>query len=320
MIGVTPDIIRPAAPREVAVSFAEGVDVNGNPQTALAVDMSPYLLLHGKELTLRQYQDSKREQDLSRVQLSLAYAKAAGSDDPARRMGAAIHWTIWDDGDLRLDKDLVACLENAESGVVPEFAPAPEERKRGAGQAGTNQPDYFEAVAAKCRADSLKRDWNKSAMDVGIAPNWIDRKGGGDSFGWNGLGLWTSWSRGFENACFQENSQIILHARYRTSEAAPTGNRFLPYSDRDSLSFGAKYRCGNPKRMVFFQGLFAETKPDGQAAGHTYILSVGTEVALGSNLWIELELGEISGYRNQDNAAFFTGQIKGAFPEEKTTK
>lgn len=316
MLGVTPGIIRPASPRGLALSLLEGLDVRGNAQLAIAVDMAPYLLFSGKGLSLQQYQDGKKERDLSRIQLSFAVSKASSDEDNARRVGAAVNWTIWDDGDLRLDKDLVACLDRAASGIATDDDSEPAS----AGEGGPKQAAYSEVSAARCRKESLKRNWNRSAMDVGFAPAWIDRSGSGNSFGWDGLGLWTSWSRGFDNACLKENSQIILHARYRGDEAEPSGNRFVPYSDSDTLSFGAKYRCGNPQRMVFLQGLRVETKPDGQTAGASYLFSVGTELAIGDNLWLEFELGTINGRRNEDNAGFITGQIKGAFPEGTATK
>jgi hypothetical protein len=314
MLGLTPAIIRPATPRGLALSYMEGVDVNGDVQDAFAVDMSPYLLLFGKGLSLQQYRDSKGEQDLSRIQLSFSIAKGSSDNDKARRYGAAISWTIWDDGDLRLDKGLSSCLEGA---------PAPSGAAPGPAENGQAKPPPAGAPVGPrsniCREEGLKRNWNKSAMDVGIAPSWIDRNGKGDSSGWDGLGLWTSLSYGFDKfESLKDNSQIIVHARYRKDEAVPGPVQHAPFSDHDSFSLGARYRYGEPQRTAFLQLLAVQTKPEGQASDRSYIYSAGAELGIRDNLWFELEAGGISGYRNLGAGGFVTVQLKGALPEKAT--
>jgi hypothetical protein len=65
-------ITRPASPRKLAFSVVEGFDQNGKIQSGITADMSPYLLLREKELTLEKYQNSTKAQGLSRIQLSFA--------------------------------------------------------------------------------------------------------------------------------------------------------------------------------------------------------------------------------------------------------
>ena len=78
-------------------------------------------------------------------------------------------------------------------------------------------------------------------MDVGFAPSWIDHNGKGDSLGWDGLGLWTSLSYGFDKyESLKDNSQIIFQARYRLDESVPGTNKYLPFSDSDSFTLAAK--------------------------------------------------------------------------------
>jgi len=319
MLGLTPEIIRPASPRGLALSYMEGIDVNDNVQDAIAVDVAPYLLFSGKKLSLQQFRDSKRVRNLSRIQLSFAVAKGSSDNDEARRFGASIHWTIWDDGDLRLDKGLSDCLEQTGQGAPSSTAP-------GLQQAGQTGPSPVDAASAEprskiCREESLERNWNRSAMDVGFAPSWIDQNGKGDSLGWDGFGLWTSLSYGFDKfESLKDNSQIIVHARYRMDEKVPGTNKYASFPDRDSFSLGAKYRYGEPQRVVFLQLLGVQTKPEGQATDRSYIYSAGVEVGIIDNLWFELELGGISGYRNPGAGGFVTVQLKGAFPEKKATK
>jgi hypothetical protein len=318
MLGLTPAIIRPASPRALALSFMDGIDVNGNTQDAIAVDMAPYLLFFGKELSLQQYRDKKWEQDLSRIQLSFALAKASSDTDKARRYGAAINWTIWDDGDLRLDKGLSDCLEQTQQGApsssLSGTAPGPQQ----AGRPSSSPVDASAEPRPKsCREESLKRNWNRSSMDVGFAPSWIDQNGKGDSLAWNGFGLWTSLSYGFDKfESLKDNSQIIVHARYRMDEKVPGSNKDVPFSDHDSFSFGAKYRYGEPQRVLFLQLLGVQTKPEGQASDRSYIYSAGVEVGIIDNLWFELELGESAGIGTRVRG-FVTVQLRGV-PGEKS--
>ena len=318
-LGLTPDVIRPASPRRLALSFMEGLpDVKGDIQDAIAVDMAPYLLFPGKEISLQQYRDSKWEQGLSRIQLSFALEKGLPDiDTKMRRLGVALSWTIWDDGDLRLDKGLSTCLDQNQQGV-PTSSPsgtAPELMEDGQARPSAG------SRAEMCRAESLKRNWNKSAMDVGIAPSWMDRSGNGHNLGWDGLGLWTSLSYGFDKfESLKDNSQIIFHARYRMDEAVTVPNKYVPFSNHDTFSLGARYRYGESQWVGFFQLLGVQTKPQEQATDRSYIYSAGVEVGIIDNLWFELELGAIGGHRNPGAGGFMTVQLKGAFPEKKATK
>ena len=322
MLGLTPAIMRPATPRGLAMSYMEGMDFNGDIQDAIAVDMAPYLLFSGKELSLQQYRDSARERDLSRIQLSIAIAKGSSDNDKARRFGAAMRWTIWDDGDLRLDKDLIACLDQDQQSAPASSSFDMAPRQPVSGRARTSPVDASIGPRAKiCRAESLKRNWNRSAMDVGFAPSWIDHNGKGDSLGWDGLGLWTSLSYGFDKyESLKDNSQIIFQARYRLDESVPGPNKYLPFSDRDSFTLGAKYRYGEPRQVAFLQGLIVQTKPEGQAVDRSYIYSVGAELGIVDNLWFELEMGEIGGVKSEGKGGVVTVELKGAFPERKGRK
>ena len=103
-------------------------------------------------------------------------------------------------------------------------------------------------------------------------------------------------------------------------EKVPGPNKYVPFSDHDSFSLGAKYRYGEPQRVAFLQLLGVQTKPDGQATDRSYVYSIGAEIGIIDHLWFELELGGIGGYRNQGAGGFMTVQLRGAFPEKKATK
>ena len=318
MIGVTPAIVPPAPSRRLVTSVMESVDMNANPETAIAVDAVPYLW-YVKEPSLQQYRENKREQALSRILVSIALSNTSTDNDTASRIGTAIRWSIWDESDPRLDEDLVACLEEPETETEAQNLGTllPHEAEQ------IFSPDYlYEARAKQCGKESYKRNWNRSAMAVGLARAWIYKNGNGDGFTSDGIGLWTSLSYGFDRfESLRDRSQIIVHARYRTDEAVPGAGKSPEYTDHNTFSLGARYRwSADPRSTLFLQELVVEKKPEGRDRDRCYIFSIGAEVRSNDNFWGEVEVGLISGYNNDRVPGFLTALIKVAFPEGKTKK
>jgi hypothetical protein len=320
MLSEVPRIIRPATGRELAFSFMEGSNVNGSSLLALSVDMAPYFLFSSKELSLKEYQDSKRAQDLSRIQVSLAYAQDLGIDADAKRFGAAVHWKIWDDGDIRLDNELMACLDRAQTSEITDYSSGGGTTKTIPAQ--FSRGNFAESFAQRCGEDSYRRNWNKSAADVGIAQAWIADKANGGSVRMNGIGVWASYSYGFDGfGKVRNDSQIVLHARYITDQTAAGGTQYVHFTDRDIVYIGAKYRWSDDtRRTVFLQDMIISKKTATQSRVESNVLSIGAEIRGGDNLWAEVETGLIGGYGSSSPPGFFMVQIKMAFPESKATK
>jgi hypothetical protein len=81
----TQTITHPATPRALATSLLNGVDQNGNFQTGVAIDTTPYLLFYGNDVTLEKYQQSQVIRFLSRTQFSFATTKGASESDKSAR-------------------------------------------------------------------------------------------------------------------------------------------------------------------------------------------------------------------------------------------
>jgi len=59
VLGVTPEqVIRPDTPKAFGTALLNGVDPNGNLQSGIAIDFSPYYLFAGRYLTLQKYRSS----------------------------------------------------------------------------------------------------------------------------------------------------------------------------------------------------------------------------------------------------------------------
>jgi hypothetical protein len=314
MLDLTEDITPPAGPRELALSLLTGYDVNGNLETAASVDISPYLLFKGGDLTLKQYQESKRLQMLSRIQMSLAVAKAMSDQDKAMRIGTSVRWTIWDDGDLRLDNEYQNCLDAAESSEEqPPAVPA-------------NMLSFFAEPMSRteyCRVQSMRNSWNRSSMDVGFAPSWIEPEGIGLSLKSNGYGLWTTWSYGFDRfESLKHNSQLLLQARYRKNDQIPINSVYAlnnvfasTYVNRDSTTLGVKYRWSiDPRFLCFVQLLHEQATTEGIGDTRQYIWSLGSEIELTESFWLSFEMS------GQGNPGFLSLQLRYAFPESKAVR
>ncbi|HZI49982.1 MAG TPA: hypothetical protein VFD75_19440, partial [Pyrinomonadaceae bacterium] len=89
VLGFTPNtVVRPASPKAFATSLLNGLDQNGNFQSGLAFDLTPFMLVNGENITIKDYNDHYLTRLLSRTQFSFATTKGASSDDTATRLAA----------------------------------------------------------------------------------------------------------------------------------------------------------------------------------------------------------------------------------------
>ncbi|OGF58668.1 MAG: hypothetical protein A2Y62_03960 [Candidatus Fischerbacteria bacterium RBG_13_37_8] len=319
ILGVTPEsITRPASPRELALSFLQGLDPAGNFQSGLAIDTAPYLLFFGKGLTLEDYKKNIMKRELSRIQFSLATAKGIKEEDKAMRLSFGFRWVLWDEGDVRLDKTLIECIDEAHKEALEKFPsgktldPSEEEERM------NRVAKYVEDQAIICRRECQKRNWNKSALDIGIAPSWISNDGTTNNVAWNGIGIWTSFSYGFNNfKSLKNKAQITFHTLYRTNESLADPSQTGMFFEQDSFSFGARLRYGNPKSSLLIQSIFIHAEPSSRAEDNSYRFSAGAEFQIATKLWLHLSVGGSGGRIDNNNQGFIISQLKWSFSENK---
>src|SRR5207302_1065065 len=210
----------------------------------LALDFVPFLTFIGDQTSLSSYRQNRTERFLARSQLSFATTKGVTDEDKATRLGLGLRLTLWDKGDPRLDGDLDICYAGAVNdprltALKRQFGETPSqttdrERKR---------KQVLADVVKPCNDDARKRNWNASGWIVGIAPSWISKTGQTNKFAWNGGGFWTSLAYGFDNvSALKQNSQLILHARYRSNEIVPDADNAGQFFSQDSVFFGGRLR------------------------------------------------------------------------------
>lgn len=280
-------VIRPASAKELSMSLLDGVDANGNLQSGLALQMSPYLVFGGSGQTLAAYRNSYHRRFLARTNLSLATAKGSSDDDEAVRLGLGLSFTPWDRGDPRATHNIagrpdpVACIGQSQGQINDallnpavdrsalknlaidaerqthiviglEPMPTPDELD-----------DIFEAslaplqeaalqgrfkLAEQCREEFRRDSWNASAWTLGIAPTWTSSDGSLDNLEWSGAALYTTLSYGFEDIpeieMLRKNSQLLLHARYRSDALEADASAPGGYFEQDTLFLGGQLRVG----------------------------------------------------------------------------
>ena len=320
VLGFTPNtVIRPASPKAFASSLLNGLDQNGNFQSGLAFDFTPFMLINGENITIKDYNEQFLTRLLSRTQFSFAATKGASSDDTATRLAAGLNLTIWDRGDPRVyhpergDDDVLQCFANSLQ-LPPIIAPGTPQAdidKINAGNKATN-----DALADACRERARKANWNRSSWVIAYAPSWITKTGDNDKTGykWNGGAAWTSVAYGFEGiSALERIAQLIFHARYRSRERTPDPANAGKFLTQNSTFFGARFRAGSPKFGLNFEDTFIRTHVLGGPTDTLNRFSIGAEARISDNLYFVITSGGNIGADNGQKKGFVLTSFKYGF-------
>lgn len=232
-LGLTPnEVIRPATPRMLATELLNGMDANGNLQSGFALDTAPYMLFYGNTLKLRDYKknpDGFSSQRLAaRTQLSFAMTKGESDDDEAIRLALGLRLTPWDEGDPRLDEELIKCfrevnaLNDEDVNNLREKIFDMKEKEVDTTNLEEMVDERVKELDKQCRVDARARNWGRSGWSLGIAPIWISTTGKSDDLEFNSAAFWTSLAYGFDGLPgLEDSSQLVLGLRYTPEESVP---------------------------------------------------------------------------------------------------
>jgi len=307
ILGITPDnIINPSSPRELAFSLLNGVGPNGAFQSGIAIDTAPYLLLAGRNKTLVEYQDDYLVRFFSRIQFSFATAKGAQDTDPSLKLALGLHFTFFDLGDPRLDREYIDKLSAAfdELGFINPMDP---------NAAATARSNWL-ATVEKIRKEAKARNWNRSSWSFGLAPSWIDETGDSGNYQWNGGAAWTSLAYGFDtepflNTGLDKTSQLILHLRYRNHEQIPDPVLAGSFYTEDSALAALRLRIGSPEFNVSLDGAYVREWNSGTHNGSSYRLAFIVERKMAANLWLRLSYGKEFDTPDGKDSSLFLGSF-----------
>jgi hypothetical protein len=333
VLGFTPNsVVRPATPRALATSLLNGLDQNGNFQTGLAIDTTPFMLFNGENVTIKDYNDFYMTRLLSRTQFSLGATKGASADDTATRLAVGLNITLWDEGDARIyhpergEEDVLTCFNMlALPPVIPPLVntddptkpPTPAQvaahdamvlKINTENQAANNR------VADECRKTARKANWNRSSWVIAYAPSWISKTGETSKFKWNGGALWTSVAYGFEQVpSLRKIGQLVFHARYRTKERVEDPDNKGQFTTQDTTFAGVRFRAGSPAFGLNIEDSFIRNKLLGRKIDSSNRFSVGAEARVTDNLYFVITAGGNVGRDDDKNKGFMMTSFKYGF-------
>ena len=318
VLGFTPNtVIRPASPKAFATSLLNGLDQNGNFQSGLAFDFTPFMLFNGENITIKDYNEQYLTRLLSRTQFSFATTKGATAADTATRLAAGLNVTLWDKGDPRVyhpergDDDVLQCFADSlqlPPVIAPGTSPA-DIAKINAGNKATN-----DQLANACRDRARRANWNRSSWVIAYAPSWISKTGDTTGYKWNGGAAWTSVAYGFEGiSALERIAQLIFHARYRSRERAPDPANAGKFLTQNSTFFGARFRAGSPKFGLNFEDTFIRTHVLRGRTDDVNRFSIGAEARITDNLYFVITSGGNIGAENNQKKGFVITSFKYGF-------
>ncbi|HYH06319.1 MAG TPA: hypothetical protein VEK11_04580 [Thermoanaerobaculia bacterium] len=310
MLGVTPqDVTKPPDAVGLGVALLNATDQDGVLQSGIAIDSNPYLVFKGPKLTFPNYRGSRYQQFFSRMKLSAATTKASADAQDAHAAVGLLFVPI-DSGDPRLDAGLATCI-----GEAINFTPAQEPvpvNPNASTSVAVPLAEQQQKALLKCHKDLEKRrndTWNARSWMIGVAAASVTDDGKVENLQSDGIGIWTSYSRQFSfgrtNASEPPKSdvrraQVIVHARYRTSEKVkPEGSDVS--IDQDSSLFGARLRVGAPEFGGSVELSNIRNKPDGgKSETHMRVL-IGAERRVFAGTWLQIAIGRDVGRKDGDD-------------------
>lgn len=338
-------VTRPSTPRDLSMALLNGVDRRGNLQSGVAIDIAPFPLFFGDEVTLEDYNKKKFMPQIWRSQFSIATSKGSDPEDKAMRVSIGLHLTPWDKGDQRLDQDFISCVKQAVSSVnLENIKDALREKIKEKDKLQAQRKDTtdikkeidkireemdnllnqeLQTPYKKCKTDQEFESnyWNASSWSIGLAPFWTSEDGDLENLGDTGVSIWTSLAFGFDGFpdFFRRHAQLIVHGRYMVNQLVPDNTISGSYIDQDTMIFGGRLRMGKNRFNVNLECAWIREDPDGYATDDSTRYSVGADVRLASNLWLSFSVGSESGNEEGDEG-FVIGNFKYAIGEKPTIK
>jgi hypothetical protein len=347
VLGITPDsVVRPVTPRDLAVGLLNGVDVNGNFQTGVAIDSAPYIMVRGRETTLEEYRTNTWKRMLWNTQVSAATTKGASDDDEAVRAALGLRVTLADTGDPRMDETLGNCIaraldEGAKAEELQQIRDKSDQLDREIAEAertGDRQTvarleadrqkieeelnrvyaSVTNPLIEKCNNNpELKSKlWNKSGITLGVGPAFDSEKGDIGDISYSGVGVYGSIAIGKDYfAPFGDIAQLVAGVKYRQDELVPIENQSGEFDKVDELMLATRLRLGLQSFNFFGEGAFISEDGDARGSDEYWKVAVGTDIALANDLWLSVGVGGDIGRHEQEDT-FILANLKYAFSAE----
>ncbi len=315
----TTKVTQPTTPKELATQLLQGTDANGVIQSGLALDFVPYLLFAGDHATLADYNQRSgfnATRILSNIQLSVGTVKDASAGSNAVRIATGLRYVVFDLGDPRSSRSLSDCFDAAgpdTSHVTDEASLAKAYQDFAADK--SNIQHY-----QKCLSTQKQASWNRSAMELGLAPSWTSATGSFSDLKSSTMAWYLTAGYGFEKVPWlRDNVQLLGHLQATLHDVVPQTSTTQSYQ-QDTRTSGIKLRVcadcmyGTPQTYVSVEADRIEQQAEaGHPSGSYKQLSITGERRIASNLYLNLQIGGTGrhpGASGSNGNSFLVGGLK----------
>jgi hypothetical protein len=279
-IGSGDSLVRASAPREVVTSLLSDFDKDGKLLSGFSFAVTPYTLLRSNPLTADEYQKDVGKRFLANLQLSLA----GRSDDSvvtggakASRYSIGLSMVFFDQGDLRLDKDLLAKIADSlyrrhSDGEITGEVPS------------TPIPDSQFTAAKKLWDDKKAKKWNAASAGLGVAPAMLSLTGKLSDAKDDGVMVWTSLATPGPGS-LADSGQLIFGGNGRFRQRTLKDGI---WTRTDALDFGGQFRYGSEAYDFSLQGQYRRRTFANTPVADKFVYEFGFEHRLAQGLWLNL--------------------------------
>jgi hypothetical protein len=313
-----------STPAELSVKLLNGLNSDGDFAPTLAVDILPYTLFKGKELTLANYRNSPFERFLANTKLSVATNKVMENSGPAR-LGVGLEFVLINNGDLRNDqcliKDIKYIAEHERDSKLEPCIPDIDPQKGGATEPSFTPCDKKRKSDEECRKErevyveyidkqylmakkaAEKRGDQASIWTAALGSSWVSPNGRYNNLQSEGMGFWTTYKQGINT-----NSQLLFHASYRTNERLKVNGSSSEFINADTLVGGVRLLSGDRNFRFSLETTYNRESPSGGKPNNDYLYyGIGVEPRIGENLWLSLSFGGTTGRQNGSDVQIVSG-------------
>ncbi len=280
-IGSTANIVRPSTPRAVVTSLLSDFDESGKLQSGFSFAFTPYTLLRKMPLSATEYQQDGLKRFLANTQLSLA-----GRADPsvvtagqtAARFGVGLSFVFFDEGDLRLDNDMLQTVTATLAGTftaddanssLSNIAPTPQGKLQ---------------QAAGLWEKRRKANWNAASAGAGVAPAFLSLTGALDDARGDGVMVWANVALPGPGA-LDESMQFLFGGNARFGQRQLVGTT---WQRGDTIDLGTQLRYGATNASQFFAEAQYRLRRGAAGDSEKFVYEIGLEQRVAKGVWINL--------------------------------
>ena len=287
-------ILRPSDVEELVVGLSNfGETDNGILPKSFAVEFSPALLIFGKSLSLRDYQQHPW---LYRTRISVAVHKAE-NESKVTKAAFGIRFSLIDSTDLRTDKTLMKRITKFTERINDIYAKA--RRREGPGLSLSELIEKFDEeekqqiknieneiaslISNSKKMSDLKKEeadikWNNKILEFALAASASSTESDDEGLRLDKISGWGTYG-----LPIKEWGQFLIGVHF-------SSERELDQTDGGFFTLGSlttRFYMGRNRYKFYFEGqvLFKEKKKS------DLLFSLGSEANLFANAWIVLAIG-----------------------------